>query len=404
MESGYGKSDQTFLRNYNIRKVRTILREEGPCSRVDLSVKANLDKKTITNIINEMLKNGEVEVVSKSSNGAGRPKENLALNGEYSRCIGLDIGGTHITGVVLDFTGKVLCEHNIDVVNNDSDILFQLCDLVMEELLEKSKLSIDEIDKIGIAFPGHIDIRTGRTVLSENIQGWDDLPILDIFTEKYGKEVMANDCSRLMALAELRYGAGNDERNIIVFDLGLGIGCGIVINRKIFPGSTGMSGEVGHTIVKVDGSRCTCGRNGCIEALASGWALSKQAMDLLKNNESPMLSKTINKNTMIPTTKEIVLAAKLGDDKCIQLLKNAGRYVAIGIINSISIINPSKVIIGGRLIRDNDIFYDEMIKTVKKDAIPELIKDMKIEVSALGDLATAIGAATQCFEEFFEYE
>ena len=97
---------------------------------------------------------------------------------------------------------------------------------------------------------------------------------------------------------------------------------------------------------------------------------------------------------MIPTTKEIVLAAKLGDDKCIQLLKNAGRYVAIGIINSISIINPSKVIIGGRLIRDNDIFYDEMIKTVKKDAIPELIKDMKIEVSALGDLATAMCSHT----------
>lgn len=404
MSNEYGKSDQTFLRSYNKKKIRSILRDEGSCSRVDLSAKANLDKKTITNIINEMLADGEVIVVSKSNDGVGRPKENLALNGEYQHCIGLDAGGTHVSGVIIDYSEKVLCDHSIDIASMSSDILMQLCNFIIEELLNKSGFTIDRIDKIGIAFPGYIDSKTGEARLTENIKGWRNLPLADLFRKNYDVDIMVDDCSRLMALAELRYGAGRDVKDFIVFDLGLGIGCGIVINDKVFHGSMGMSGEVGHTIVKVDGPRCTCGRNGCIESIASGWALTNQAVELLKREESPLLFEATNRNTRTPTVKEIGLAAKLGDEKCLQLLKNAGRYIAIGIMNSISIINPSKVIIGGRLIQDNDIMFKEIVETVKREALHEMIKDLKIEASQLGELATAIGAATLCLENYFENE
>ncbi len=404
MSNEYSKSDQSFLRSYNIKKVRSILRNEGSCSRVDLSAKANLDKKTITNIINEMLADGEVIVVSKSSSGVGRPKENLALNGAYMYSIGLDVGGTHVSGVIMDYTGKVLCDHSIDIASMSSDILMQLCNYIIEELLKKSEFTIDQIDKIGLAFPGYIDSKTGEAKLNENIKGWRNLPLADLFRKKYDVEIMVDDCSRLMALAELRYGAGREVNDFIVFDLGLGIGCGIVINGEVFYGSMGMSGEVGHTIVKVDGPRCTCGRNGCIESIASGWALTKQAAELLDRGESSLLNEATSGNTRIPTVKEIGLAARLGDEKCLQLLKNAGRYIAIGIMNSISIINPSKVIVGGRLIQDNVIMFQEIVETVKREALHEMIKDLKIEASQLGDLATAIGAASLCLESYFENE
>ena len=87
-----------------------------------------------------------------------------------------------------------------------------------------------------------------------------------------------------------------------------------------------------------------------------------------------------------------------------QLLKNAGKYIGIGIVNSISIINPSKVIVGGRLIQDNDIMFQEIVRTVKREALPEMIRDIKIEASQLGELATAMGAATLCLENYFEDE
>ncbi len=402
MDRELRKSDQAFLREYNIKKVRRILRDKGPLSRVELSALASLDKKTITNIINSMLENNEVQALSKVSEGAGRPKENLALSGSFCRCIGLDVGGTHISGVILDYTGEKLCEYSIDLASMSSDMLLSLCDLVINELLKESGLSIEQIYKVGVSFPGHVDSRTGKAILAENMHGWQELSIAELFLTKYSKEVLADDCSRLMALAELRYGAGRDDENFIVFDLGLGIGCGLVINRRIFPGSRGMSGEVGHTIVKVDGPRCTCGRNGCIESLAAGWALTKQATELLEKGKSPILYETTNKNTVVPTSREISLAAMLGDESCKKLLKDAGRYIAIGIINAISIVNPSKVIIGGRLIRKNEIMCDEIVNTVIRESIPELLKGTRIEISELGSMASAMGAAAMCFESFFE--
>jgi hypothetical protein len=215
--------------SYIIHNILKIFIEQSYL-KLQLSVKTNLDKKTITNIINEMLAAGEVAVVSKITDGIGRPKENLALNGEFSYCIGLDLGGTHVSGVIIDFTGKVLCCHSIDVASMDSDILMQLCNFIIEELLKKSNLTIAQIDKIGLAFPGHIDGKTGEAKLSENIQQWHNIPFSKLFKDRYGKEVMIDDCSRLMALAELRCGAGK-ESNDFIADI---ICCSAIFNGWTF--------------------------------------------------------------------------------------------------------------------------------------------------------------------------
>jgi N-acetylglucosamine repressor len=401
--SGYKKSDQSFLRDFNTKKLLNILREHGPMSRVDLASISKLDKKTITNIVNDMFENNQVRVLSTESTGLGRPKEILTLNGEFSRCIGIDLGGTHITGVIIDFTGHILVSYNIDINNNvETEILIQLCEHIITQLLKKTDMSIDEISDIGISFPGHIDVETGETILSENIPNWDSMLFQDALKKKYNKELVMDDCSRLMTLAELWYGEGINSDNFIVFDLGLGIGCGMVINRNIFAGSKGKSGEVGHTIVKVDGPECTCGRRGCIESLASGWALSKQALTLVKKKPDGLLAEVTKSAYELPTTKDIVLAAELGDKECYDLLVNAGRCIAIGIANSISLINPSKVIIGGRLIKDNEILLNAIIENVKIQTIPELYRDTTITTSKLGTSASALGAATLCIKKHYE--
>mgnify|MGYP005840381221 CR=1 FL=1 len=403
INSEYKKSDQSFLRNFNIKKVLNILREYGPLSRVELAQVSNLDKKTITNIVNDMFANNQVKVVSIKNEGTGRPKEILSLNGDFRRCIGIDVGGTHITGVILDFTGRVLCSHSVDINSNVEPVmLINLCDYIINQLFKKSGLSIYDIEEIGVSFPGHVDVESGAAVLSENLPNWDNVLVKRILGEKYGKPVLMDDCSRLMTLAELWYGEGVNCDNFIVFDLGLGIGCGIVINRSIYVGSKGKSGEVGHTIVKVDGPECTCGRSGCIESLASGWALSKQAEKLVKDFPDSMLAETARHMSRSPSTQDIVLAAELGDSECRELLTNAGRFIGIGIANSISLFNPSKIIIGGRLVKDHEILISSIIDTVKLQTIPELYKDTIITTSSLGVIASAIGAATFCLEKYYK--
>lgn len=398
----YGKSDQTFLRKFNHQKVLNILRTAGPMSRVDLANASKLDKKTITNIVSDMLEQGQVHTSAIQKLGNGRPKEILALSGGFCHCIGIDIGGTHVTAVLVDFAGKVLASQNIDLrANITPDTVLDICDLLVESLLQETRLPMDKVTEIGVTFPGILDHKTGQAILVENLPNWDHVPVKQIFEDKYQKPVAVEDCSRAMARAELWFGEG-DCGDFIVFDLGLGIGCGIVIDSNIFMGANGKSGEIGHMIVEVNGPPCTCGRKGCIESLASGWALSKQAQMLLEQEKADILRSLIPESEQNPTMKDVMLAAAMGDESCRDLLTRAGEYIGIGIANALSLFNPSKVILGGRMIKNNQLLWDSIVQTVREQTITAIYSDARIAVSGIGDNASAIGAAVLCLQKYYE--
>jgi hypothetical protein len=262
----YEKSDQAFLRQHNTKKVLNIIRTHIKCPRVELAEIGNLDRKTITNITSELLEKKQIKLANLEYSGHGRPKEMLTINKDYLRCIGLDIGGTHLSGVILDFGGNVLSDSRIELYKNlDTDMLMDLCDLIFRQLFAQSHLSMEDIDSIGISFPGYLDPNTGRTRLAENMQNWHEIRLKDVFFNRYHKPILVDDCSRLMGLAEMWHGQGRGIDNFVVFDLGLGIGCGIVINGSIFAGSNREAGEIGHMIVEADGPLCTCGRQAALK-------------------------------------------------------------------------------------------------------------------------------------------
>lgn len=401
-EPTYEKGNQSYLKRINTLKVLNLLRERESLPRVELAALCNLDKKTITNIVNELLAEGQIIPVSKATGGAGRPREMLAINGDYCRCIGIDLGGTHISGVILNFEGRVLCSYNVDL-NNDMEfeMLMKLCQHTIDSLLAKAQMTMEDIIGIGIAVPGFVDKETGQSILAENLPRWENIPIRQVFQERYNIAVHVDDCSRLMALAELWYGHERGCDNFLVMDLGLGIGCGIVIDGKIYAGATGKSGEIGHTIVKIDGPPCTCGRRGCIESLASGWALAREARAIMNAKPDSLLHSIINNEVALPSTKDVLIAASLGDEDCIRMLEEAGEYVGIGIANAISFYNPSTVYIGGRLHQDNPIMMGKIEETVKKQTIPYVYTDTKLISSEIGNFASAIGAATLCLEPLY---
>lgn len=401
MESERG--DQGFLKMYNRRKVLGIFRAHGAMSRVELSQKANLDKKSITNIAKEMLEKEQIRFERMERQHTGRPKEMLALNGGYARCIGLDTGGSHITGVILDFGGAVLCADSVEVNLReplDFGLFFSICTLMIDNLLLRTGLLIEDISGIGIAIPGHSS-KSGQAVLVENIPCLKGVDIRRLFEEKYNKPVMVDDCSQLMALAEMRLGTGRDADSFLVFDLGLGIGCGIVINQALFAGFGGKAGEIGHTIVERDGPLCSCGRNGCIESLASGWALHAMANQHILNHPEGILAKTVLPGETA-TTKHLAAAAAGGCDFCAQLLRTAGEYIGIGISNAISLLNPPLVVLGGRMLIDNPIILEAITDTIRRKTIDVIYQDTQVTVSEIGENASAIGAAIQYMEKLYQ--
>ena len=399
----YSKSDQSFLRNFNTKKILNIFWEQGPMSRIDIAAISYLDKKSITNLMNELLDKRQVMVLAKQQQGKGRPKEIISLNGNFSHSIGLDVSTTYIAGIILDFSGKVLCRHYIEIkAIYDSDELLSHCDQVIQYLLSELGMSLTDIDNIGISLPGYLDSESGLTVLSENLPSWHNVTVKKLFAEKYHKDIFIDDCSRLMALAELWYSKDKDCKNFIVFDLGYGIGCGIVINGEIFAGGNGKSGEVGHTIVKPEGPKCTCGRRGCIESLSSGWALLKQGSSLVRKNPDSILAKIVQEKAGNISIHDIILASKQGDESVIKLLEAAGKYISISIANSVSLFNPSKIILGGNLIQNNDVLVNSIFENVKVQTLPDLYVDTTIVKSTLGVYASALGAATMCMRKYYK--
>lgn len=395
--------DQGFLKLYNRRKVLGIFRAYDTMSRVELSQKANLDKKSITNIAKELLEKEQIRFDRMEKQHTGRPKEMLVLNGEYARCIGLDIGGSHITGVILDYSGKVLNADSVEVNLReplDFGLFFSICSLIIDNLLLRTGLDMGDISGIGIAIPGH-SANNGQAVLVENIPCLKDVDIKHQFEEKYGKAIMVDDCSQLMALAELYLGAGRSAENFLTFDLGLGIGCGIVINHSLYSGFGGKAGEVGHSIVERDGPLCSCGRNGCIEALASGWALHAMANEHIKMYPQSVLAKIV-KSGEGATTKHIVAASSAGCEYCTQILRNAGEYIGIGISNAISLLNPPLVVLGGRMLIDNPVILEAITEAIRSKTIDVIYQDTSVVVSRIGENASAIGAAVQCMDKLYQ--
>ncbi|MDR2619178.1 MAG: ROK family protein [Treponema sp.] len=390
------KGDQSYLRSRNTARILETLRQNENFSRQDLAEQTNLDKKTVLNIVNGLLEKGMIHITSRQADGAGRPKEILDINGNYGRYAGIDLGGTHLSGVLVDFSGKQIVSGNIEVHNGmEPDTLMKLCAYLMGNLLKDAGLKEYDLSGIGISFPGFVASSLG-SVTSENFPKWQNIPIQGMFQERYNVPICVDDSSRLMALAELWFGKGRGCRDFIVADLGFGIGCGIVIDRKIFRGSAGKSGEVGHTIVDVNGPPCTCGSRGCIESFAAGWALSRDAQVVMKEHPDSLLWETSGGSPEGVNFRQVILAANLGDSCCAGLLRYAGTYIGIGLSNTISFFNPSRLIIGGRLIQDNEILLKAVTETINSNCMKQILDDVEITVSELGGGASAWGAGISC--------
>ena len=391
------KGNQSSLRVRNTDRVLSTLRGSGSFSRIDIAERTGLDKKTVTNIVNGLLEKGTVRVSSKQTDGLGRPKEILEINGDYTLCAGIDLGGTHLSGVIVNYAGNIITSYDLEV-NGDMlpDTLVKLCGHLMETLLKKAGIGINSLSGIGVSFPGFVSSSSTHNVTSENLPQWQNIPIQSILETEYGVPVRVDDCSRLMALAEMWFGKGRGTDNFVVADLGLGIGCGIVIDRAVFRGSNGKSGEIGHTVVDVNGPKCTCGSHGCIESFAAGWALSKQAHEIKRKNPSSVLHETNGDSSVGINVRDVVVAANIGDKNCISLLKKSGEYIGLGLSNVISLFNPEKLIIGGRLIKDNEIMLESIIETIKVRCMKQILDDVEIVVSDLGISASAWGAGIAC--------
>jgi len=298
--------------------------------------------------------------------------------------IGIDLGGTNV---------------RIALVSPRGELLQKIKEATSEELLETilagtEKLMSDEVAGIGLGVAGLIDREERRVLISPNLHIVEKIDLVGALERRFTTRVVIENDANAAAFGELWAGAGKGLSNFVLLTLGTGIGGGIVYDKKLL----GMAAEIGHMSILADGEKCGCGNFGCLELYASARAILSQASSALEAGRESILREYCGGNFYKLATEDIHRAALDGDNLARELLKNAGRYLGVGIANIINVLSPEAVILAGGLIGSWELYVQEAIKEAARKAMKELFERVSIIPSLLKDDAGVIGAAGMVFQ------
>lgn len=260
---------------------------------------------------------------------------------------GIDIGGTKVAGVLVDENLNVLLSKKVLLAHKaPEDVVGEIASLVgyLTENVRKSELL-----GVGVVAPGIIDVVNGTVVYAANLD-WKNVPIRNLVERRLNLPCFLEHDVRGGALAELFFGAGREFANFLYISVGTGIAGTIVWDRKVVRGSHNVSGEIGHTVVLPGGPMCRCGKRGCLETLASGSAMEREAWYLTGEKvDGPA----------------IVGRAGSGDPLFGEILRNASFYLGLALANLAGILDPEAIILGGGVSEAGALWFHGVEETYR---------------------------------------
>ena len=391
-----------LVQEINRSVVLNLIKDKGPLSRANISKITKLTRSTVSSIVNYLIKKNLVKETGLSSSGVGRKGILLKLNPKAYYVVGVDLGTLNTIAVVVDLEGKIMerIEHPTNG-KGGKDKVIQRLKAVIHEVITASNINIQKIAGVGLAVPGLVNSKRGIMLITPNF-GWRDTPIREILKKEFHTPIFIDNNVNAMALGEAEFGIARGIKNFICVNVGMGIGSGIVINGELYRGETECTGEIGHTTVDYNGPKCSCGNNGCLEAMAAAPAIARRAVKAIKEGKKTLITKLIDSNLDEINAAIVAKAANKGDKLAREIIEKTGEYLGTGIANVINLFNPQMVIIGGGVAQAGDLIFNPLKKTMEKRAFPVPAKVVKIVASSLGRDCTVIGAATLVLQETFK--
>lgn len=400
---GKTKVNQSLLKDLNRKKVLSVLFEHGQSSRVEVKKLIRQDGKTVTNITNSLIGDGLITTSGFSPYTGGRRRELLTLNPDYGYIIGIHLDINFLIGILTDFKSNIILKEQIPLCPTESkSSLIQRIRNTINFLISRGNVPKDRLLGIGFVASGFYNEDEGRWINSVNNLYWKNVPIRDIILQQCDCPVYLEDCSRALALGEKWFGGAKERENFICLDIGAGVGCAIFNNNSLYKGAFNFAGEIGHTIVVPDGDICSCGNRGCLETVASGWALIKQIQNKINKGEKTSVLDLCNGNPEKIDADMIFKAAHSGDTLSLNLLNSASKYLGIAIANLINLLNPELIIFSGHFSAMEDFSLLSLKEKIRKYAMPESFEKLKMVTSKLGDNAAALGAVTLVLNNIFQ--
>ncbi len=312
------------------------------------------------------------------------------------KAVGIDLGGTYIKAGLTDENGNIIKKQQFPTLGekNDRDVVLKQIETAIDFALENTN---GEIAGIGIGTPGVVDDE-GVVFSAPNLPRWDNLPLKQIFAEKYKLPVVVENDVNTITWGEFLYGAGNGYNTIICITLGTGLGGGIVKDGKLLRGGKYSAMEIGHITIDYRGPRCKCGNYGCIERFVGRDYIVERAVNAIKDGKKTMIYDLVSGKLEEITPKIISDAYKQGDKVATDIWIDVGVCLGALFTGLVNLINPDIIIIGGGISRRVEIMFETIEKKIKEQAMPKLAENVRVVQSELGSDAGIVSAGALIFQ------
>jgi len=369
----------------------------GP-SRDALSSQLNFSKTRANAVVAGLIEQGWLDEVGQRASSGGRRAETLQLHRGLGVLLCADLGATSVEVAALTPDLQVLARHGeaVDVRAGPGIVLSRMRTL-MREVLSRASIKPRQVIAIGIGVPGPVDFASGQLVEPPLMPQWDSYSIRDDLRADYDAPVWVDNDVNLMALGEL-WRLKRTLPNFLVIKVGTGIGCGVVCHGEVYRGANGSAGDVGHICVDPDGPRCHCGNLGCVETMAAGPAIAREAAEAAQTGRSAMLAERLAQQGEL-TPEDVGHASRAGDAAANAIVQGSGTLIGQMLASVVNFFNPSHVFVGGGVTRIGPLFLAALRQSVYHRSLALSTRHLEILYTPLGDQAGLIGAGVLALQE-----
>ncbi len=391
-----------LFKNMNLKKnIIQFLDKHDLATISEIGKELNVSTPKIISTINELLEENLLHDNGKIESTGGRRANQFKLATGSVFFMGVEVSKYHISLGLMDLNKNLLQKpSNIPFkLKNSQDSLEKLIEII-NEFINATSIPKSKILRIGINLTGRINQVTGHNY---NFFQFTDLPIREIIEKAIDIKTLIDNDSRAMAFAEYCSGIVEKEKNILFINLDYGIGLGIIINGEIYYGKSGFSGEFGHNPIYDNEMICQCGKKGCLETEASGFAVVRNIQDKLRAGFGSILQREHKKIEEI-TLEEIVIACNQDDTLAIECVSAVGEKLGKAVASLINIFNPELVILGGLLSTTNEYIRLPIKSSLNKYSASLVNNDTQLKTSKLGLSAGVMGACLLVRRTIFSTE
>jgi glucokinase len=299
--------------------------------------------------------------------------------------LALDIGGTKLAAGVVDSDGRT---HSFLVRPSRTELgsgaLLEDLFALGREAVEQSGMPWTAIATVGIGCGGPLDAERGTLIAPPHLPGWRDVPVTALAEREYERPVVLENDATAAAAGEHRWGAGASVSNMVYLTISTGVGGGVVIDGRLYRGSSGNGGELGHVTVDWHGRLCRgCGRRGCLEAYVSGTSIAERAQEA---------------GLDLVSAEDVAAAARAGHAGAVAVWNETIDALSCGVVSIVNLFEPELVVLGGGVTRSGDQLLAPVREVVRKDAMRPTGDNVDVVLSAFGDRVGVVGAAAIVYD------